>query len=141
MMGFALNVGASFAESYWTSHEVPFEKRSQIGGENSVRGYSQGSINPKDKNGNVQQGGNAYFFFQTEVHFPVAFGMDLLGFFDGGNAFLTNKDFRPWKLRYGAGPGLRWNTPVGPLKLGYGFTLFPRTGEPVGQVYIGVGAI
>jgi outer membrane protein insertion porin family len=140
LIGFGLNMGAGFSGSYDTSVEVPLEKRSQIGGESTVRGFAQGSINPKF-NGVDQEGGNSYFFFQSEFNIPLAFGVDLLGFFDGGDAYLKNKNFKPWDLRYGAGPGLRWNTPVGPLKVGYGFALFRREGEPIGQLYIGVGPI
>ncbi|MDB5039222.1 MAG: outer membrane protein assembly complex, YaeT protein, partial [Bacteriovoracaceae bacterium] len=140
-IGLGLNLGAGFSESYRPSMEVPLEKRSEIGGETTVRGFGQSAINPFTKNGLPQIGGNSYFFFQTELNIPIAGGVDLLGFFDGGNAYLKNKDFKPWDLRYGAGPGIRWNTPVGPLKIGYGFVLGPRDDEPAGHLFIGVGAI
>ncbi len=141
MIGFALNFGLGFSESYSPSEEVPVEKRSEIGGETTVRAYGQRAINPKAFDGLERDGGNSYFFFQTELNIPIIAGFDLLGFFDGGNAYLTNKDFRPWDLRYGAGPGVRWNTPVGPLKIGYGFIIQREKDEPVGHLFIGVGAI
>ncbi|MBN8554620.1 MAG: BamA/TamA family outer membrane protein, partial [Deltaproteobacteria bacterium] len=75
------------------------------------------------------------------LHIPLFYGIDLLGFFDGGNVYRSNRQFHPWDLRYGAGPGFQWNTPVGPLKFGYGFILGRRDGEPLGHFYFGVGPI
>lgn len=141
-VGLALNCGLGFSESFKPTLEVPVEKRSEIGGETTVRGYGQSSINPRLRGSDLyQDGGNSYFFFQSELHFPIISDFDLMGFFDGGNAYLTNEDFRPWSLRYGSGPAIRWNTPVGPIKVGYGFIIGRRTGEPLGHLFIGVGPI
>jgi outer membrane protein assembly factor BamA len=42
-------------------------------------------------------------------------------------------------LRYGAGVGLRYDTPVGPLRLDYGIKLNPLRGEPSGVLHFTVG--
>jgi outer membrane protein insertion porin family len=118
-----------------------------VGGEGSVRGFREKSISPRDRDG-----GDSYFSFMSEFYIPIAYGFDLLGFFDGGNAFKSNRAWKPWDLRYGAGPGVRVNTPVGPLKFGYGFILNRRCEvsvspcpsgkfDPIGTLYFGVGPI
>ncbi len=140
-IGFALSVNAGFTDGFGSTDTVPVEKRLRVGGESSVRGFEEGTVRPRLPNGNFQDGGNSFLSFMSEVNIPIYSSVDLLAFFDGGNAYIKNSDFKPWKLRYGVGPGLRINTAVGPLKIGYGFVLFPRPGEPLGTFYLGVGAI
>lgn len=140
-IGFALSLNAGFTDVFGETEQVPVEKRLIVGGESSVRGFGEGRIRPRLRNGQLQDGGNSFFSFMTEVNVPLVSTVDFLAFFDAGNAFLSNKDFRPWSLRYGAGPGMRLNTAVGPLKFGYGFNLFRRAGEEFGTFYLGVGAI
>jgi outer membrane protein insertion porin family len=140
-IGFSVSSQFGFSNAYHGTPEVPVEKRFRTGGENSVRGYGEKSINPQSEGTRQFDGGASFFSFMTEVNLPLFYGMDLLGFFDGGNTYRSNKQFHPWDLRYGAGPGIRWNTPVGPLKFGYGFIVGRKDGEPLGHFYFGVGPI
>jgi len=138
--GSGLSINFGFSDDIGASQAIPVEKRFYVGGEYSVRGFDDQTINPRD-----EVGGKSFFFFQSEVFAPMFGGVDLLGFFDGGNAYRTNKEWAPWDLRYGAGLGLRWQTPVGPLKVGYGFNLARRvvdgSREPLGAFYFGVGTL
>lgn len=142
ILGVSFSLNGGFSGPYEDTPEVPVEKRFRVGGENSVRGYGENSINPAGF-----EGGDSFFSFMSELYIPVVWGIDLLGFFDGGSAFASNGEFHPWDLRYGAGPGIRWNTPVGPLKFGYGFILGRREDaqgnatEPAGHFYFGVGSL
>jgi outer membrane protein insertion porin family len=140
IFGSGLSVNLGFSDDIGASQAIPVEKRFYVGGEYSVRGFDDQTINPPN-----EIGGKSFFFFQSEVFVPMFGGVDLLGFFDGGNAYRTNKEWEPWDLRYGAGVGLRWQTPVGPLKVGYGFNLARRVvdgaREPLGAFYFGVGTL
>lgn len=140
VLGLAVSGNIGFSDAMDPTAEVPVQKRYYLGGENSVRGFDDQAINPRNR-----VGGNSYFYFQSEINIPIFSGVDLLGFFDGGNLYEKNSDWRPWGLRWGAGGGLRWNTPVGPLKIGYGFNLsrhrIDGKIEPVGAFYFGVGVI
>lgn len=142
VLGFSLSLSTGFSGPYDETPEIPVEKRFVVGGEGSVRGYGEASINPADF-----QGGDSFFSFMTEFHFPIFGDVDLLAFYDGGNAYSSNANYRPWDLRYGAGPGIRLNTPIGPLKFGYGFIINRKTNaagdyiEPMGHFYFGVGAL
>ncbi|PIR22024.1 MAG: hypothetical protein COV44_10155 [Deltaproteobacteria bacterium CG11_big_fil_rev_8_21_14_0_20_45_16] len=141
-VGLALSLNAGFSEAYSNTSDVPVEKRFRVGGEGSVRGYPEDSIQPVDSNGEaLRNGGKSLFFFRTELNIPILSSVDLLGFLDGGNIYESNSEFRPWELRYGIGSGLRFNTLVGPVKIGYAFILGRKPGEEVGQIYFGVGPL
>ena len=102
--------------------------------------------------------------FNTEIRFPLPFGFGLVTFLDAGNAWLLNKNIMSSKrtdpitgarvaaeqttgiksigangLRYGAGAGIRYDTPVGPLRLDYGFKLNPIPGESKGMLHFTIG--
>lgn len=140
--GFALSFNQGFSQAYSSTAEVPVEKRFRVGGETSVRGYSQDAIVPVDDSGEaLQNGGLSTFYFRSELNFPVYKNFDLLGFFDGGNIYKTNMDYNLFELRYGAGMGVRFNTPVGPVKFGYAFALFKKENEDLGHIYFGVGPL
>lgn len=140
VVGFALSLNAGFGDAMAPTREIPVQERFFLGGESSVRGFEDQGINPP---GFV--GGNSYFYYQTEVNIPLFSVIDFLGFFDAGNIYANNNEWKFWDLRYGAGVGLRANTPVGPLKIGYGFNLFRRRidgqRENFGAFYFGVGVI
>ncbi|MBN8555207.1 MAG: BamA/TamA family outer membrane protein [Deltaproteobacteria bacterium] len=110
--GLSLAVQTGFSGPYLDTKEVPVEKRFRLGGENSVRGFGEKSINPKPLNGQIFDGGDSFFSFMSELHIPLFYGIDLLGFFDGGNVYRSNRQFHPWDLRYGAGPGFQWCVPT-----------------------------
>ncbi len=151
VLGYSLSLSAGFSGPFRETEEVSVEKRFAVGGETSVRGFDEKSISPKDRDG-----GDSFAGFMSELYIPAFWTIDLLGFLDGGNSYKSNKSWKPWDLRFGAGPGIRWNTPVGPLKFGYGFVLNRRCNtttvapggscpdgkyDPMGNFYFGVGPI
>ena len=73
-------------------------------------------------------GGKSFVNFSTEVRFPVWRNLSAVAFLDGGNVWTGAWDFNLNDLRYDAGPGLRYNTPIGPLRLDVGFQLNPIPG-------------
>jgi outer membrane protein insertion porin family len=42
-------------------------------------------------------------------------------------------------LRYAAGPGIRYLTPIGPIRFDIGFVIDRRSGEDVGRVDFSIG--
>jgi outer membrane protein assembly factor BamA len=87
------------------------------------------------------------FLVNTELRFPLPYDFGLVTFLDAGNAWLLNKDVSVANfkqtgsngLRYGAGAGLRYNTPVGPIRLDYGFNLNPLPGESRAVLHFTIG--
>ncbi len=139
--------------------EIPISERFFLGGASSLRGYSYQSVAPLNRFGNPV-GGDSMAIFNAEIRFPLPYNFGLVTFLDAGNAWLLNKNVSavgPIRgdlitgagsgftntgangLRYGAGLGIRYETPVGPLRLDYGFKLNRRPGESMGELHFTLG--
>ena len=94
---------------------------------------------PKDRQGEVI-GGDKELLFSTELLIPIVARFRLALFFDAGNAYGFGTDFDPTNLRYGAGVGVRFFSPLGPMRLDLGYNLDKQPGEKEYQVHFTVGA-
>lgn len=126
------------------SNDYPFFRNFYSGGLNSVRGYSQNSLGPRDTK-NDPLGGNVMIAASTEFIFPTPFVKDqsawrTLFFIDGGNVFSTkcssvslpercSNGVHLDELRFSAGFGLSWLTPFGPLSLAVSAPLNDKKGD------------
>ena len=59
---------------------------------------------------------------------PLRGKLGLVGFFDYGNVWSQSWHFDLGDLRYAAGPGLRYLTPIGPARIDLGYQLNPIEG-------------
>ena len=73
-------------------------------------------------------GGHSFFNFSTELRFPLVGKLGAVVFLDGGNVWTNPWDFEFGDMRYDAGPGLRYNTPIGPFRFDVGYQLNPIPG-------------
>jgi outer membrane protein insertion porin family len=96
-----------------------------------LRGYSNNSLTPKDGLGNYI-GGTIYDKYTVELRYPISLNPSatvyVLGFVEGGNAWLHFKEFNPFDMKRSAGVGVRIYLPMfGLLGLdwGYGFDAIP----------------
>lgn len=76
-------------------------------------------------------GGGGLLLVSGEWRFRVWGPLGGVGFADGGNVWPGWRDIDPGELRWGAGLGLRIETPVGPLRLEYGWKIEPEILDPV----------
>jgi outer membrane protein insertion porin family len=122
---FMLNGELGYADSYGNK-EYPFFKNFYVGGVNSVRGYDNGSIGPRDfdpgTNEDFAVGGTTRIVGNAEVFVPVPLIKNssqfrLSAFMDAGNVYGNSESINLGELRYGAGVGVSWFSPFGPLKL------------------------
>jgi outer membrane protein insertion porin family len=141
-----------YVAPFGSTTDIPAYERFFTGGGYSVRGFGERSLGPKDAEGNPI-GGRIVGYFNLEFRFQLPFvegirvpwvGLNLgnfwSGFFlDGGNAWNSLKEIEKEKLHYGAGFGLRYNTPVGPLRLDYAQEIGVATGAGPGLFYIAFG--
>jgi outer membrane protein insertion porin family/translocation and assembly module TamA len=107
--------------------KVPFFKRYFLGGATNLRGWGRFEVAPLSGFG-LPIGGHTFMNFSTEVRFPVWNALGGVIFLDGGNVWTGAWDFDPGDLRYSAGPGLRYNTPIGPIRVDLGYQLNPIEG-------------
>lgn len=121
---------------------IPLIRRFFPGGANSVRGYAFQTLGPLDSAGKPL-GGEAMLEGSLELRFPLWGDLGGVLFTDAGNAYDKWEDLRSGisDLRYTAGTGLRYHTPVGPLRLDIGYQLNPPEGGHLSryEVYLSVG--
>ena len=111
---------------------VPIFERFFLGGPYSIRGFPSRTVSPKDSNTGELIGGNKELIANMEYIFPLfnEIGFKGVVFFDAGNAYRQG-DW-PWngpQLKYSAGVGVRWYSPMGPLRFEWGWNLHPAPGE------------
>ena len=102
----------------------PIFKNFYAGGIGSVRGFDSSSLGPKALNGDPL-GGSSRVIMNAELQFPFpGSGADRslrwYTFVDGGNVFADRQKIQFSEMRYSAGIGISWVSPVGPLRLSYG---------------------
>lgn len=70
---------------------------------------------------------------------PVYGGLGAVVFLDAGQVKESAFRYDLGHLRYAAGPGIRYATPVGPLRLDIGFPLNRPSGLPSWQIHFSIG--
>ncbi|WP_447554131.1 outer membrane protein assembly factor BamA [Vreelandella sp. EE22] len=149
---FTGNLG--YADTLGTSDPFPFYENFYAGGLGSVRGYTSNTLGqrttPAREGGRDRTlGGNVLMEGSAEVLFPLPFVEDQRSiqtslFLDAGNTFLSScydvmdEDAGRQRcssgvdlgdLRYSAGIGLSWLTPVGPLTFSVAEPLNDESGD------------
>lgn len=120
-----LNGELGYADTYG-GKKYPFFKNYYLGGVNSLRGFQNGSLGPRDidpTTGNqFSVGGTKRVLGNVELFMPVPLIKDskqfrLSAFLDGGGVYAESESINADALRFSAGVGVTWVSPFGPLKL------------------------
>lgn len=133
----ALSLRAGIAQGFASTRDLPLIERFFLGGRNTVRGYEQDMLGPKGADG-TPTGGNAFLVTNLELRNYIGKGFSVVTFIDGGNVWRKINEMN-LSLRYTAGIGLRYNTPVGPLRIDYGHKLMREKGESRGEIHFSIG--
>jgi len=124
--------------AYWNSDEVPIYERFYAGGANTIRGYKERRVGPRDPGSNEPIGGEAILLGNAELTFPL-YEKILKGavFCDVGNVWRRAEDFVVGGgYRSGVGLGVRVKTPIGPVRLDWGYPLVRNyEDEHTGEFY------
>ena len=113
---FASKLKLGGIESVSRNQFVPVEDRFFAGGANSVRGWARGTLGPVDDEG-TPIGGRSLIEISFEIRHPIYGPLAGVIFTDFGNVWVDSYLFRLDELRYSAGAGLRFATPIGPIRL------------------------
>jgi outer membrane protein insertion porin family len=144
---FMLNGEIGYADSYGNKN-YPFFKNFFMGGVNSVRGYDNGSLGPRDVDLTTGEsfavGGTKRLLGNAELFLPIPGLKDskqfrLSAFVDAGNVFGANESYDFGELRYSTGLGISWFSPFGPLKLVYAKPLNSKTGDDTQNLQFQLG--
>ena len=144
--GFVL--GLNFQGGYgrgMAGKPFPIFKNYYAGGIGSVRGYEPSSLGPRDATTGDPIGGSKMVVGNIELTFPLpGTGYDrtlrVFTFLDGGNVWgELGNSVGANGLRYGAGVGLAWISPIGPLKLSLGFPVTKHEGDKYQKFQFQIG--
>ncbi len=125
---FHVKSNIAFGDGYLDTDGLPFFQNYYAGGVNSVRGFRDNTLGPRDENDNAL-GGNLRMVGTVEVIMPKVlflFELDSVRtsvFLDVGNVYNTQDSVDLGKLRYSTGVGLIWVSPLGPLAFSVAKTL------------------
>ncbi len=108
---------------------VPFFKRYFLGGSNSLRGWGRFEVSDLSASG-LPLGGHSLLEMSSELRAPLPFfdKLSIVLFIDAGSVTTAAWDIALKDLRYDAGPGLRYVTPIGPIRVDFARQLNPIPG-------------
>ncbi|MGE0826826.1 MAG: outer membrane protein assembly factor BamA [Candidatus Binatia bacterium] len=135
--------------------DVPLFDRYFPGGINSIRGFGERSLGPRQKvtlvisdDGGAKKrtyrrpiGGSEELIFNNEIIFPIVQQLNLKGvlFSDIGNAFTHEQGLDLSDLRYSVGAGVRWRSPFGPIRVEMGKALNAKKNERTSTLHFSFG--
>lgn len=134
----AASLRGGLAQGYFKTNELPIVERFFLGGRTTVRGYSQDNLGPTGSDG-TPTGGNAFLMENLELRTSLGKNFGLVTFIDGGNVWVRTGDIKLADVKFTAGLGLRYNTPVGPIRIDYGQKLQKEKGESAGELHFSIG--
>lgn len=138
----------SYADGYGDDEDIPPYEHFFAGGADSVRGFRDGTVGPRDNPFDNPYGGKLKTTLQSELFVPMPFlesdgkSTRLALFYDAGNVFAEAEDFDLGEIRTSAGAAVYWFTPFfGLLKLSYAIPLETQAQDEEDrfQISFGVG--
>ncbi len=137
----ALSARAGRAWPHYETQEVPLHERFYLGGNTTIRGYTQDSVGPLRLNPDgtfTPTGGSSMVLFNLELRLMPTESFGFVLFSDAGDVWVDQGiSLRGLRASYGA--GIRYGTPVGPLRIDYGQKVHPRPGESSGELHFNIG--
>jgi outer membrane protein insertion porin family len=135
-----------YGEGY-NGKAYPVFKNFYAGGIGSVRGYDNGSLGPRQvlPDGSLGDplGGTRRINFSLEALVPLP-GADrtlrAVAFIDGGQVWGASQPVRASDLRYSAGLGVAWISPIGPLRLSYAYPYNEQPGDRIERFQFQIGS-
>jgi outer membrane protein insertion porin family len=119
--------------------QIPIQRRFFSGGYNSVRGYRLFYLGPRTPGGDPI-GGDAVIEGNLETRVPLYKKFRGVGFLDFGNVFFKASEIDLGQLKYAAGFGFNYLTPIGPVGLYFAWPLNPiNPSEDTMRVHFTIG--
>ncbi|MGB0846436.1 MAG: outer membrane protein assembly factor BamA [Thiolinea sp.] len=141
---FALKGKIAVGQGSGGLNALPFFEKYHAGGIRTVRGYESNSLGPRDSKGDAK-GGDFMVAGSAQILFPVPFASEvknikMSAFLDAGNVFEDSGSFDADELRYSAGLGVVWLSPIGPFEISYAKPLNSKDGDKEEVVQFSIGA-
>jgi outer membrane protein insertion porin family len=140
------------------NNDMPLFERYFPGGINSIRGFAERSLGPREavtvfvnddsapdgkrlKTYHQPIGGSEDLIFNNELTFPLVQQLNLKGvvFTDMGNAFTHKQGIELSEFRYSVGAGIRWRSPFGPIRIELAHALNARSEDRTSTIHFSFG--
>lgn len=112
------------------SAKVPISERFFAGGRTSHRAFGRDALGVlgrsliEESDGTPREvGGNGLVLANFDYRFPITDSFAGVAFLDVGNVWADWRDIDAAELRFGAGLGVRYKSPIGPVRLELGWKL------------------
>ncbi|MFB3897237.1 MAG: outer membrane protein assembly factor BamA [bacterium] len=143
----AARLRGGYIHPYGDSEDAPLPDRFFLGGSNTLRGYDFRGVSPhliyQDETNQEEYkldiGGDVMLNLNLELRRPLISRVYGLLFLDAGGVWEKTEDVDLSTVRYGAGPGLLLNLPIGYIQLGYGFPINKQPGDETQRIYFTFG--
>jgi outer membrane protein assembly complex protein YaeT len=135
----ATRLKIGLADAIGAEKNLPLFERFYSGGEKSVRGYGRRRLGPLDS-ADDPIGGLSLVEGSVELRRPVWKELNGALFIDFGQVSRRAFDPPVDDLRFSAGFGLAYATPVGPVRIDIGFPFKPPRGDNPWQIHFSIGA-
>lgn len=134
----AVRARGGYIDRYGKTRTVPLYERFYLGGANTVRGYDEWEVGPRDRYGNPE-GGKTMFYTNFEYRIPISKEFfHLIAFWDSGYCWRELRDINLQDLQSGVGGGIRINIPMmGLLGIDYAYGLEAHSG----QIHFNIGSM
>lgn len=119
---------------------IPITERFFLGGDDTIRGFSEDRVGTLDTNGDPL-GGKVRWIYNADLSLPLFWGLRGATFFDIGSLTNSFPEINNETIRTSAGFGLRYVTPIGPLRAEWAWKLDRRDGEAAGRLHFTFGHI
>jgi translocation and assembly module TamA len=130
-----VNVGAIAGSQ---RNRIPADERFYAGGGGSIRGYEHQKVGPLRDD--TPLGGRSLLEFSIEARTRISNRFGIVPFIDGGTVFESAYPTFGRTLRWGAGIGFRYFSPIGPIRFDVAVPLNRRSGiDKAFQIYISLG--
>jgi outer membrane protein assembly complex protein YaeT len=123
----ASRVRVSTLDPFGERSNVPFSRRSFLGGSSSLRGWGRYEVAPLSGSG-LPIGGHSLLELSQEVRVRLGRRFGVVAFLDAGNVWADAWNVDLGDLLSDVGAGVRYFTPIGPVRLDAAYQLTPLEG-------------
>src|SRR5208282_4990672 len=144
----AVRARGGYIDAYSGTADAPLSDRFFLGGSNTVRGFDFRGVSPTvtytdTTNNEIEEitvGGDVMLNFNFELRTKITERFIGVLFFDAGGVWDKVQDVDLTQLRFGVGPGIVLNLPIGYFQVGYGIPFNVQPGDHTMGPYFTFGS-